>query len=443
MEYIVYIVIASLAIPLVFGLLLGMIRGSRRATLRLLLVLLCIVAAFCLKDVIGEQMMHFDIQGQPLEDYVLSQLPEEMQSMGEEVVLPIVQMIVTTIVFVVMFMLVKFVSWLIIFPIFKIFIKKARKKKDGTYGNKHALIGGVVGLVQGAAVGLVLCITLNGLLVNVGNIMEAANDFNDSSNNEPNAVVMMSDEEEGGGDTLEIDYIKEIIDYKKSGISQTISKTGGDKVFDLVACMKTEDGEKLTLSGQLDALGGLMRMAKQLMALEDMDMIGGLTGNVATDIEGIFNKLDEICGDLSDESKKAMNNILQIAADSLLPEGSGIDVSILNFETVSFSNEGQVISKLSSYKEEDFENLTEAQAKEKATEIVNTVMQSDIILPLLSSNDEFTIGLNEEQQAFAKDVIDELASRPETDQEKIDMLRKFFGLNDNSENDTGNIDIIL
>lgn len=432
----VYVIIAAMLIPLIIGFLLGMMRGSRRAMLRLILVVLCLVAAFCLKGVITDMVMQLDIDGQTAEQYIVSQLPEELASLGD-LIMPIVTLIVMAVVFLVLFFGIKFVSWLIIFPICKIFVKKARKKEDGSYGNKHPLIGGIVGLVQGAAVALVLCVMLNGLFYNMANVVEAVG-TDDLQGDSSYAMAVYADsegpaasiDESGGNQPLaSVDVTKMLAEYKKSNVCQMINSTGGVKIFDAVVTIKTEDDRQLTLTGQLDALSGLVKMAKELAAIGNMEMKGGLSGDVATDITSIFNKLDDICNALSDESKQTMNDIVKVVADNFLPEGTGFDLTILNFETVNFKNEGQVIAELSSYKEEDFANLTQEQAKDKAKEIVNTVMESDIILPLLSSNDDFTIGLNDEQQAFAKDVIDDLASAPEADQNKIDMLRKFFGIN--------------
>lgn len=447
----VYIIVAAAIIPLVIGLLLGAMRGSRRALLRLILVILCLVAAFCLKGVATDWAMQFEVEGQPLDQYILSQLGD-YAAMGE-VIMPVIQLIVMAVVFLALFFGIKLISWIIIFPICKIFVKKARKKKDGSYGNKHALIGGVIGLVQGAAVAVVLCVILNGLFFNVANVMAAVNDEqNDSPSESAYVMVIYADSEEhdasvgeGGGGSegsegplASVDVMKMLIEYKDSGVCKMINGTGGDKIFDAVISIKNEDGQKLTLTGQLNALTGIIRMGKELAALGDMNMTGGLSGDVATNITAIFDKLGEICDNLSDESKQTMNNIVQIVADNFLPD-AGIDITVINFETVDFRNEGQVIAKLNEYKDLKGEDLT----TEQATKIVETVMQSDIILPLLSSNDEFTIGLNEEQQQYAKNIIDDLAAKPETDQDKIEMLRKFFGLNDNANQGGigGNVEI--
>lgn len=429
----VYIIVAAAIIPLVIGLLLGAMRGSRRALLRLILVILCLVAAFCLKGVATDWAMQFEVEGQPLDQYILSQLGD-YAAMGE-VIMPVIQLIVMAVVFLALFFGIKLISWIIIFPICKIFVKKARKKKDGSYGNKHALIGGVIGLVQGAAVAVVLCVILNGLFLNIANVAESIDSFSDNSQAEAVAEYEQDDGEQIDDNQQEttdgqFDLFKSLADYKQSKICNMLTATGGNKVFDLVVSMKDEDGKTLTLTGQLDAVNGLVKMAKELMAIQNVDMTGGLSGDVATSVAQIFTKLDEINDSLSDESKETINHLLQTVADNLMPN-MGINMAVLDLKTVNFGNEAEVLTKLNQYKDEDFSNLTDEQAKQKATEIVNTVMQSDILLPILSSNSEFTIGLEGENKEFAQEMVNDLASQPDANAEKIDMLKTFFGLNDN------------
>ena len=437
------IVIAAILVPLIVGLLLGMLRGSRRATLRILLIILCVVLAFCLKDAVTVGILNAQIDGQTIQQIIASQLPEEYASMTDTV-MPIIALIVSAVAFLMLFLLLQFVTWVIVYPICKIFVKKARKKKDGTYGRKHGLIGGVIGLAQGAVVAFVLCVILNGLFVNIGNVAEAMSNENGSQNGGNDQAIVLA-ESEGGQDTSTQptdpanmqDMLKMFIEYKQSTTCKFVSKVSfNNKAFDLVATLKTEDGRKLTLTGQIDALSGLVKMGKQLSELQNADMSGGLSGDTAQQVADIFNKLDEINASLSDESKDTINTLVQTVASQMLPD-MNLDLSNLDFKTISFANEGEVITKLSDYKDADFSDLTEEQAKQQATEIVNTVMQSDIVLPLLSSNSDFTIGLAGDNYDLAKNVIEELEQNPESDKDKIEMLKSFFGLNDEASGGNG------
>lgn len=411
--------------PLVLGFLLGLLRGSRRAILRLILVILCVAATFAINGAVSDKIMTMPLQdGQTLEQMIVSQLPAEYESIAGTLV-PVVALVVTAISFILVFLVIKFISWLIIFPICKIFVKKARKKDNGEYGNKDALIGGIVGVVQGGVVALVLCVMINGLLYNVGNLAASA------------SAVMADD----GGGGVQIDESGQfsdgssfknalvmLEDYKDSNICQTLKKAGGEKMFDLVVRVKTEDGKTLTLTGQIDALNVIVRSAKSVMNLSQ-NLGANLDADLAESIKTMFDELD----DLSEESRDTVNNILQTAASAILPDEMNLDFSNLNFADIDFKHEGSVLSDLASYKGMNSSELTADEVKTEAENIVNLVIESDIILPVLSSSSEFTAGLSDEHKNEVAAIIDELAKDSSKDANKIDMLRKFFGLNDGTE----------
>ena len=443
-----YIMLVLIIVPLVIGMLLGMLRGSRRAALRLVLVLLCVVAAFCLRGVVTNAVLSMPVDGQTLEQAIISQLPEDAAQLGDNL-MPIVRLLVTVVLFLSLFFVIKFISWVIIYPLCKLFVKKARIKKDGTRGKKHALIGGVIGLVQGAAVAVVLCFVFNGLLVHMGNLMESVDVLQQSSNGGTNASIVMTEEnaENGGSGTenggLSADMFTVFNDYKQSGISQTINKIGGDKAFNMVASVKTEDGKTLTLTGQLDAINAMVKMVKELVSLNNKlnemsdQLKGGLNGDITSAITDVFNALDDICVNMTDESKETVNGIVQTLAGNL-DIGVEVDMSVLDFTTISFKNEGQVITSLTEYKDKDFSEMTAEQAEQEAKEIVNLVMESNIILPMLSANSDFTVGLTDVNHDLAAGVIEDLERDETADQKKVDMLKKFFGLSEGSaEGDNG------
>lgn len=434
--------------PLVIGLLLGFMRGSRRAILRLILVILCVALAFALNGTVSNTIMQTPVQdGMTLEQAVVSQLPEEYAAIGEALV-PIVALLITAISFIMIFYLLKFVSWAIIFPICKIFVKKARKKKNGDYGSKHALLGGLIGLVQGGVVALVLCVMLNGLLYNVGNLMGAVNAFAGDNNptNPPAAMASVIAEEgdpQGGEEQQPAaaqagDIMVLFEDYKNSKTCQTLHNAGGDKMFNLVARVKTEDGKTLTLTGQVDAVSALVRTAKSILNLSQ-NLGTNLDGDLAQNIKSMFDELDDLYKNLGDESKEAVNNLLQTAASTMMPEQVNVDFSKLNFAEINFKHEGEVLSNLAAYKDKDLSALNGEEIKTAADDIVNLVIESDIILPMLSGSGEFSAGLSDEHMDHVEKIIDEMANDSTKDPKKLDMLREFFGLNDRA-NQGGNGD---
>ena len=419
MKFDIYILIVTITTVAV-GLLLGLLRGSRRAVLRLLLVLLCVVGAYSVKDVVTGLLMKTDIQGQTVEQMIIGMLPAQMQGMGDAI-MPLVTVIISVVSFLLCFGLLLFVTWAILFPILKIFVKKGKKK--------HALVGGIVGAVQGVAVAFVMCVILNGLFVNVGNVMAAM----EQEQPETNASIFLTAEADGNasGDGQQSaadisQLITSINEYKQSGISKMYSKFG-DKAFDLVASVKmtNEDGEteKITLKGQMDAVSGLLKLAKNAEKFSNINFgTNGIVG-CADDIKEVFDMLDDINKNLNDESRKTLNRVVESVAESMLPPDLPIDVTVIDFTTVDFAVEGQIITDLSVYA-----SKTDTITEQDAENIVKKVTESNLIIPLLTSTGEIDLKLGDEQKAKASEIIAKYETDNTYDASKIAQVKEFFGL---------------
>ncbi len=111
------------------------------------------------------------------------------------------------------------------FPLLKLVVKKGKKK--------HALVGGLVGAVQGVAVAFVLCVVLNGLFVNVGSLM-AAMENEQQPENSASSVFAATESDggsvENGSSGQNTEQIKQLIaqfnEYKQSAISKFYCKIG-------------------------------------------------------------------------------------------------------------------------------------------------------------------------------------------------------------------------
>ncbi|MCM1395804.1 MAG: hypothetical protein NC132_06860 [Corallococcus sp.] len=400
-------------VPLVFGLLFGLLRGSRRSILRIILVIICVVAAFFLKDMVTERLLALEIEGKTIVDMIVEALPQESASLSDTII-PILKTVINVVAFLIVFLLLQFVTWAILFPILKIFVKKGEKK--------HALVGGIIGAVQGVAIAFVLCVVMNGLFVSFAKVGEIEASLSDVSQTPAMVMYADGDAESGSATSSPEDFSLDMfIEYKDSGICNFYSKIG-DGAFNLIARTKNED-KTVTLKGQLDALVGVADMAKEMSAIQNIDFENGIKGS-AEDIKNIFDKLDEINKGLTDESKETINALVQSVADGFdLP----VDVSVIDFTTVDFAKEGEIITSLADYGDIDPSTLTVNDAKE----IVNKVVESDLILPLLESNDELDLKLPEEQKAEAKKEIERLQAEG-VDEKKINSLMNIFGLEDTS-----------
>lgn len=443
MNYITLAMLGLTAVPIVFGALLGLMRGSRRALLRLILIVVCVVLAFVLRGAVTDKLINTEVPAlggsvlEYLQESIFNSMPESLS----EFIVPIMQSILQVIVFLLLFFLLWLLTWIIVYPICKIFVKPKRvENADGErVKRKHPLIGAVIGIVQGAIVALCVCVVLNGLLLQVNNIMTAADDLSNVSNNEAQAQAMDYDvdynedydvensSESDGGSAMDSNVLGLFGEYADSSIGKLYSGIGS-KPFDLISQVKLEDGRKITLSGQIDAIKGLANMAKELMNLQNIDFGKLLTEGNITALQDIFNKLGEINDNLSDEAKETINDLITSVAKEMLGDDLGVDFSGLDITGVDFKKEGEIFTRLYEYNNKEV-------SVDDAQDIIDNMVQSDIILDVLKNQDNVNLTSQletSEHRETIVGIINEYEARDDVPQEKIDALRKIFGLQQNS-----------
>lgn len=431
------IIIVCTAVPIVVGLLLGLLRGSNRSILRLVLVLLCVVAAFFIKDVVTDKLMTAEVGEQTVpqivEEALKAQSPE-FAELGNDVVLPLIKSILNVFSFLMLFLILQFITWAILYPICKIFIKKGREV-DGKV-RKHGLIGLIVGAVQGVAVAFVLCVIFNGLLVNAGKVVAALQELQDSPSASTNVNgAYYAETEPGSGGTEEsADYGQMLVEYTESGISKLYT-TVGDGAFNLIARTtvvdsETQETKTVTLSGQISVLDYAVKMYKEINIISGLDS-SNLT-EFAHSIKDSFHRLGQINGDLPDEAKDTINKLVKTVLGS---DSSPFDIGDIQFTDIDFAKEGDIIADLADISS-DPSKITEESAKK----IVNDVASSDLILPIIDSALEGSgqkdmLQLPDDKKEIARNEINKLKTEG-VEQSKIDILTDIFGLN--ATNDDAN-----
>ena len=470
MNYIVYGMIALTAIPVVFGLLLGLLRGSRRAFIRLILVLLSIVLAYVLYGTATNALMemNFTVNGESttMQDYLVNVLmgvvsESTAQSLADYAV-PLVQSIMQVVVFLLLFFGFWFITWLIIFPIFRVFIKKGKKPRR--------LLGGIWGVIQGAAVALVICIIFSGLIIQAGNIVAAADELqgiagdsqteqveqyndemlieddadgnpdatdpdNESQEDDPSEGNPSEGDQSSGDDLFSIlaQYTDMINDYAESGLGRFYTKIG-TKQFNKITTVKLED-KTITLSGQVEAIHGLAKMAKELKGLQDYDFGSLFSGdgeldldNLKNGIKDIFDKLGDINSQLSNEAKDTINGLIQSVAGEFLGEDFPLDLSEFNFTDIDFHTEGEVIYNMVGYVQKAMdEDLT----LEDADDIIADITKSDLVFTIVNSqkdNIDFSDNIKGEQKQAVEEKLQALEENENISDEKLELLRDLFGL---------------
>ena len=433
MNPITLLMIVLTATPILFGFLLGLLRGSRRATLRLVLIIVSVALAVALCGLFAGKLVNMEVEADgtttTMAEYIkttlVENLPESMAEAISGMAISMIQSFLKVIIFLMLFGIFWFLTWAIAYPLCKLFVKKPQRK--------HTLLGGIIGIVQGAIVALVVCIVFNGLIVQAGKVVTIADDFSDSQQ-QTQALARSDDGEDNvdydadegyTNDETASDYTAVISEYIESPICNVYNKIG-TKPFDWLSRVKLDDeeGTTVTLSGQIDAIKGLANMAKELMGLQDLDFYNLLQeGNIEA-ITDLFNRLDAIKNSLSDESKATLNKLFNAVADDI-----GIDLGDIVITDIEFQKEGQIFANLYQY------NNNEEISSEEAKDIIKNIADSDIILEVLKSQDGVDLGsqLEKEHRDAIVEEINELEQSGNYSQDKIDALRKLFDTANNAQ----------
>lgn len=375
-----YISIAFLAISilcLVLGFILGLKRGVTKSIIRIIVVAAVLVFAFILRDKIGDFVLNFKVGGQTLQELIVSKIPEDFKSMGDKII-PIIKLIIVVVAFILSLLVLQLVSLIISGILGAIFGKQAKAR----------LIGGIVGLVQGAIIAVALCVPLAGVCANVGELSEV-------EVNEQKLFAMPEN----------VDCNEAV----NTGFGKIYFEKG-ESLYLKIASIKTEDGKTLTLSGQIKSLVGATKMLNEFMDLKDLDFSSGLTKENVAAIKETLANLDTINGELSEESKETLNEIIADISDSF---DIDIDLSNIDLNTINFEKEGELLDTVLQYQET---------GEVDANALVTSLANSDIALATLESTDA-SIDLDDSQKAEVEAALANVE-----DPEKVASIKALFGI---------------
>lgn len=439
-NYLILAITLLTFVPIVIGVLLGLMRGSRRALTRLILVILCAVAAFVMCGTLTTQATEIDISvyfdgSEPMTvvDYVTGMLGESMEAAADMIV-PLALILIKIVMFLMLFLVLLFVTWLIIFPILQIFIKPKKIKNDQgkTIKKKHSLLGAAFGLLEGVAVALVLCIVFNGVLASATSIMAISDGIEEMSQqmNSGEPSTQMEEGAEGevpSGAGIDLSAFKALLaEYNESVLGKLYNGIG-TKPFNWLAQVKTADDETVTLSGQLEALNGIIDIAKEFLQIQNVDFTdfyGNGTEGEETPIAKlttILTNVENIKKGLSEEASKTVGKLLNVL-------GAQFNVDVDKYYKLDLAKEAAAFSKLSEYKDANFSEMTPEQTKAAAKQIISAVVDSELIMETLAGID-IGSGLEQDQRDQIDSVLSELVSDQTLTQDQVDKLREVFNLN--------------
>ena len=373
---------------IVTGFLFGFIKGMARSIFSLILVVACFVIILITKGNIVNFITHMNVGGQSLHDALTSALSqtEGMAGLVDKLV-PLIEIILGIVAFIVGFIALYLVSRIIYF-IVKFFIRPNKKRR---------LLGALFGVVQGLVMAFVICVPINGVLLEVNKLSKV----------EVNGEQILSLESLG------------FDEYEESPICNVLSSVGGG-VFKSIASTTTDDGRVLTLSGQIDSVVTVVKIAEQVTKLPEVNFEEGLTTESVQGVTDILRSLEEIKSESSEEVLETVDELISSAVDMFGEEIQiDIDLSQLSVKDINFENEAVLVETVYELAEnESLDNVEDLDA------VIEAFANSTLVLPVVE------LALEDTEINLPEDVKEELITSIDKleDEEKIQKLKELFNL---------------
>lgn len=398
----------------VLGFLLGMLRGRNRSILRFVIVLGCAVGAFFLKDVLIETAMSLEIEGQTLKDTLVATMSEtaELPEYLSQLIVSLVEVIVGLVCFLVLFFALQFFSWIILFPILKIFVRREGKKK--------ILFGGIVGVLQGVIVAFVICSPLTGAIVQVDK---------------------MSGLKFGEQTVGEMAELPDFSDYLSSPMASIYTSTGS-WFFDAMTTYTDTEGNKVTLDDTVQAAETGTKVVEEVekisTSLESLDDPNSekTKPEVLRDVSSSLKNIDDAITETSDGGKQVLQQVIVSVGEMISKEEGGEGdssstettdkisevIEKIDIEKVDFGAAAEAVEGIADYLDtEEGEPIT----SDTAEKIVNGLAGNAVIIEMIPEDTQLVEIVNEDdKQTF----IDAIENTELSDEDKNKLL-EILGLN--------------
>ncbi len=346
MGYINIAMIALTAVALLFGILYGMGRGRNRSILRLILIIGCILGAVFLRETVVNIILESNV-GKEL----MASLSKEVPTDYQNIVLLLVSIIFNIIVYFLLFFVLRIVSWLILFPILKIFVRTELDKSKG--------MGAIIGLIQGVVVAFAVLVPLNGLFIQMDRLSRIEM-----------KMPQTAQEEQVNPEELSFKIPKEfgLSEYVSSGLCSIYEGIGG-WYFNEVTTANV-DNKKLNLRDVCDVAIGATGIVSSASDIEQGFRI--LQSGTATDAE-IAKSLKELGASISEKGEqinaisKDAKQFLNDIVSSAMGENTESEFTIDDIKLYSF---GKAFTAIGEFYED--KEVTETQA----TDIINGMVDN-------------------------------------------------------------------
>ncbi len=368
MGYVSIGVVAITVLIVAYSTLVGALRGRNRALLRLILVLACGVAAFLLRETVMNMLMEIEVQGKTVGSLVGGYF-EDLPESTAEVISLLMNTIIVFVVYLVSFEALKGVSWMIIYPICKAFVKRGEFRRSGG--------GAFFGLVQGLLIVMLVIAPVSGLVSTVDRItsMEIG---------EGKSVLSSIDEDGQMTQTFE--------DIGLSGYSSgTVGKvydTIGGWYFDMVTTVTKEDGNKTSLTKLTNATEAAVEVAKVFVDGEqDLETISSDTATKEEKISALksFGNRVKTAGEKADalgaDEKDIINAFADFVMDAVGGTSESEEVTKIIGDGANITAAGDAIISIAEYYE------TETVTDEQIAKIVKGFADNPFIIDIFGDSE--------------------------------------------------------
>ena len=427
------------AVIILSGFLYGFKRGFKKALLRLVILGVCVALSFLYREKISDIALNTPIsEGKSLlelltESFSSGENAEQMEGLLN-VITNILKMVIQIFVFIICFYVLKTVS-MILYWIFSGIITSREKRKvrnshqvegnkiDETKvkyevkKNRKKWFGSLVGIGQGILIIIFVVGPLNGLVVNISSLIKSLSEV------EMEGTKIIDENTVGVLDNVGL------FDYGNSSVSKVYTLLG-DGVYKEVSKIEDENGNTVNIKSQIEAIDGGVKMVDVMSGLSNLDTSEGFTADTKDELVNIFNELDEIKENMSEEGVEQLDNLIKDVVSPMLGEAAEdlpINLDEISFAEVDFSNEAEVIDSFYGLMEKA-ENGEELDTDEVLEEVITNLSDSNLILPILSQvveglPEEEQLNLSEEDKNKVEEIINRLDNK-----ENADELKALFGI---------------
>ncbi|MBR2871070.1 MAG: hypothetical protein IKB98_06840 [Clostridia bacterium] len=454
MNLIALVILLFTVACLLFGALFGMMRGRNRSILRLIIVLICGVAAIFLKDVVVGILMDLDF----VKEFMAEMVTEfsEMEALTE-VIMAFIRILFGLFVYLLLFFVLQFVTWMIVYPICKIFVKKEgmRKAKREAAQNpqehqgkekikvkKKKGWGSLIGLGQGLLVAFFICAPLTGFAFQAYGVLAPVKDMMAEMDNSESAYVEELDSvsqynatfdagpggsssESGSSSDSDMGMLNDIIDL----LGGFVDSAPG-KVFNAVggwyANIVTTDTETdISLENIVEVIKTTSTVANEatnlMELLEDFDPEAEDATTTMRAIGDSLIKIGNTVDTMSQEGVKIMNDILadieSMITENVDDEDADEVEELFNEIKVTdlkLAPAGNAIKAIADYMDD------ETMTQDKANKIVNGIAQNKFMVTLAGETTLMDLSESADRQYFEIAIANQTQYQSE--------LRVMFGL---------------